>query len=60
MATVKIDITLKHRANLGEDVEEVAFKAGDEVDILKEWETRYLAKSTSGELFNIPKEAIER
>jgi hypothetical protein len=59
MATFKIDINLKHRANLGEDIEDVEFEAGDEIEILNDWRTRSLAKNASGELYNIPKDATE-
>ena len=52
--------TLKHQANLGEGVEEVAFEAGEEVTVLKEWERHYLVKNAKGQLFNVPKEQIER
>ena len=33
MATIKQDLTLGHRANLGEEVEEISFSAGDEVTV---------------------------
>lgn len=59
MATIKRSITLKHQANLGEEVEEVSFAEGDEVTVLKEWEDRLLCKNDEGKLFNIPKEAVE-
>ena len=36
MATIKKAITLKHQANLGEEVEEFAFAEGDEVTVLNE------------------------
>lgn len=59
MATIKKAITLKHRPNLGEDVEDVEFAEGDEVTILKQWEDRYLCKNEAGQLFNIPKECVQ-
>ncbi len=59
MGTIKEAITLKHQANLGEEVEDVAFAAGDEVTVLKEWADHYLCKNDDGRLFNIPKPYVE-
>ena len=59
MATIKQDLTLKHQSNLGEDVEEISFSAGDEVTVLQEWSDRFLVKNDDGQLFNVPKEAVE-
>lgn len=59
MAKMRRAETLGHRANLGEEVEQVAFEAGQEITILKEWAESYLCKSTDGRLFNVPKDAIE-
>jgi hypothetical protein len=60
MARVRQAMTLEHQSNLGEGVERIAFEAGEEVTVLKEWETRYLIKNAKGQLFNVPKEQIER
>ena len=60
MAKVRQPTKWKHQSNLGEGVEEVAFEAGEEVSVLKEWETRYLIKNAKGQLFNVPKEQVER
>ena len=60
MSRVRQAMTLEHRGNLGEGVEPVAFEPGEQVTVLKEWETRYLIKNVKGQLFNVPKEAIER
>jgi hypothetical protein len=60
MAKVRQPAKWKHQPNLGEGVEEVAFEAGEEVSVLKEWETRYLIKNAKGQLFNVPKEQVER
>jgi hypothetical protein len=59
--TIKItaNVTLKHQANLGEDVEEVEFSPGDELAVLQEWEGAWLAKSGDGKLFNVKKDAAE-
>ena len=59
MATIKQTVTLKHQANLGEEIAEVSFEAGDEVTVLKEWADRTLCKDQSGQIFNIPKELLD-
>ena len=59
MASIKTDITLKHQANLGEDVEEIEFPAGSEVEILHEWTDYFLIKDDSGQIFNVRKDAVE-
>jgi hypothetical protein len=59
MATIKKSITLQHRANLGEEPQEVELQEGEEVVVLKEWTDRYLCKNDAGQLFNILKEYIE-
>ena len=59
MASIKHPITLKHRANLGEEAEDVEFQEGEEVTVLKEWEESILCKNDDGKLFNIPKDALD-
>lgn len=59
MATLKQASSLKHQSNLGEEVEEVSFTAGEQVTLLKEWADSYLVKNDAGQLFNIPKDQIE-
>jgi hypothetical protein len=59
MARITRDVTLKHQANLGEEIEEVVFRAGDEVTVLKAWDDRTLCKSADGKLFNVPKGCLE-
>jgi len=59
MATIKNAITLKHQANLGDEVEELAFSEGDEVTVLNEWENRSLCKNQDGWLFNILKAHLD-
>ena len=58
MATLNQALTLRHQANLGEDVAEVAFEAGTEVTLLQEWEQHCLVKDDDGRLFNVPKDAV--
>jgi hypothetical protein len=60
MATLKQAVVLKHQSNLGEGVEDVAFRAGDTITILKEWQKAYLVKSAAGQLFNVPKDLVEK
>ena len=52
-------MTLKHRGNLGLDVEEVTFEAGTELAILQEWKDHYLCQDDEGRVFNGPKERID-
>jgi len=59
MATIKKAMTLKHRANIGEEPEDVAFAEGDEVTVLQKWEESCLCKNEDGMLFNIPKTHLE-
>jgi hypothetical protein len=59
MPTIKQAVTLKHRSNLGEAVEDVRFAAGDSVTILKEWQHAYLVKNGAGQLFNAPKDLVQ-
>jgi hypothetical protein len=60
MAKIRQAITLLHQSNLGEGVEEIAFEAGEAVTVLKEWDGRYLVKNAKGQLFNVPKDQVER
>jgi hypothetical protein len=59
MPTIRQATTLKHQSNLGEGVEDVAFEAGEEVTVLKEWESHYLVKNAKGQVFNVPKDRVE-
>ena len=51
--------TLKHQSNLGEELDEIQFEAGQDLTVLKEWETAYLVKDADGKLFNVKKELVE-
>ncbi len=53
---MKKNTTLKHQANLGEEVEEVELAQGEELVVLKEWNDAWLAKSSDGKLFNVKKD----
>jgi hypothetical protein len=56
---IKESVTLKHHANLGEEVENVEFEAGAELSVLQEFETVWLVKNDDGQLFNVKKELAE-
>ena len=58
MATINRSITLRHQANLGEDVQDVEFSQGAEITLLKEWENHCLVKDGEGRVFNAPKDAV--
>ncbi len=51
--------TLKHHSNIGEEVEDIQFEAGQDLTVLKEWEKAYLVKDDDGKLFNVKKELVE-
>ena len=57
--TLKEAVTLRHQSNLGEDLEEMAFEAGEELTILKEWENSLLVKDGDGKHFNVKKGLVE-
>ena len=59
MATMKREITLEHRPNTGEALQQVHFAAGAKVDVLAEWTEHYLCKDAQGRLFNVPREALD-
>ena len=59
MATLKQATTLKHQPNLGEEIEEVSFEAGDEVTVLKRWADSALCKNDAGQLFNIANDLLD-
>ncbi len=59
MATLKQATTLKHRTNLGDEIEEVSFDTGERVTVLKEWDDRFLCKNDAGQIFNIAKDLLE-
>ena len=56
---LKSAVTLKHQANLGEDLEDIELAAGDELAVLQEWDTAWLAKTSDGKLFNVKKDLAE-
>jgi hypothetical protein len=57
--TLKQDVTLRHQANLGEEISDIELSAGTELTVLQEWEHHYLAKDGDGKLFNVRKELVE-
>jgi len=52
-------LTLKHQGNLGEPVEEVKLGAGEEVTVLHEFAERILFKTSTGQMFTVPKDVLE-
>ena len=55
---IKEALTLKAHANLGEEIEDVEFSAGEELTVLKEWAHHYLVRNAEGKLFNVRKELL--
>ncbi len=56
---LKQDVSLKYQPNLGEDISEIEFAAGTELEVLQEFETAWLCKNDDGQLFNVKKELAE-
>lgn len=56
---LKGSVTLRHQANLGEDVSEVSFEEGNELQVLHTYPTAWLVKDEENRLFNIKKELAE-
>ena len=56
---LKAATTLKHQSNLGDEIEEIPFDAGQNFSVLKEWDSAYLVKDAEGKLFNVKKELAE-
>ena len=58
MAKIKEAFTMKYQGNKNTPVVDVAFAAGEEVQVLKEWKNdAYLVKK-GGQVFNVPKKYI--
>ena len=56
---IKQTVTLRHQANLGEEIKDVEFEAGAELQILQRFKTAFLAKDGDGQIFNVKKELAE-
>ena len=57
--TIKNTTTLKHQANLGEEIADVELEAGAELQVLQTWADSWLVKDDEGRLFNVKKELAE-
>ncbi len=57
---MKESVTLQHQANLGEEIEEVEFEEGEELTVLQEWESAWLAKNADGKIFNVRKALAQK
>ena len=53
---LKAATTLKVQANLGEEVEDLEFEAGDELELLQEFDEFWLVKTEDGKLINLRKD----
>ena len=56
---IKSDCSLRYQPNLGEEVTEVQFETGAELQVLQTWAGAWLAKDGEGRLFNVKKELAE-
>jgi hypothetical protein len=61
MATIKEDVVLKFRATVDDDVEDTSFSAGDDVELVQQWEEAgyCLIKDEDGHFYNIPSAKID-
>lgn len=59
MATITRALTCGLKTNKEADVEEVTFRPGDTVDVVKEWDRFFLVKDEDGHFYNLPKDAVE-
>lgn len=56
---IKHSVTLRHQANLGEDVSDVELDEGSELSVLQDWDGAWLVKDGDGRLFNVKKDLAE-
>jgi hypothetical protein len=60
MAKVKSDVTMKFVTTKDGDVEDTQFKAGDEVHVVKEWQSHYLVRGADGHYYTFTKNLIDK
>ena len=58
MATIKESFSLKYQGNKNAPVVEVAFAAGEEVQVLKEWKNDACLVKRGNQVFNVPKKYL--
>ena len=58
MATLARPFDAGLRTNKDSETETVHFAAGDEVEVVKEWDRFYLVKDQDGHFYNLPKDAV--
>lgn len=58
MAKVKEGFTAKYQGNKNAEVVEVAFAAGEEVKVLKEWKGETCLVKKGDRVFNVPKNCL--
>ena len=51
--------TLKYQSNLGDEIQDLEFEAGQDFAVLKEWEEFYLVKDEDGKLLSVRKDLAE-
>jgi hypothetical protein len=59
MATFKQDVTLKFITNKRGEMEETAFKAGQDIQVVQVWDRFYLVKDKNGHFYNVHKELVQ-
>ena len=59
MATVKEAFTAKYQGSKSAPVDEISFTAGEEVQVLKEWQNEAcLIKKSDGKVFNVARKYL--
>ncbi len=56
---LKSDTSFKVQANLGEEIEDLDFAAGSELEVLQEFDTGWLVKTEDGKLIHVKKELAD-
>ncbi|HEX9444012.1 MAG TPA: hypothetical protein VGA73_07820 [Candidatus Binatia bacterium] len=58
MAKIKEGFSMKYQGNKNAPVLDVAFAAGEEVQVLKEWKNDACLVKKGGQVFNVPKKYL--
>ncbi len=59
MPTITQDVVLQHQLQKDTEPEEVTLSNGDSVEVVKEWASHYLIKTSDGKLFTVSKEYVD-
>ena len=59
MAKIKEAFKMKYQGNKNAQIVEVAFAAGEEVQVLKEWKNDACLVKKGNQVFNVPKKYLQ-